>query len=105
MVVWSIALVLFGGLIAAAEIGFWFGRRKHRDSEDSHQLGAIQGAILGLLALLLGFSFSAASERFSGRVQLIVEEANAIGTVWLRIDLLPDAKQVELRDQLASLCD
>ena len=100
IVEWSIALVLFGGLVAAAEIGFWSGRRKHRDSEDSNQLGAIQGAILGLLALLLGFSFSGASERFSGRVQLIVEEANAIGTLWLRIDLLPDAKQAELRDNL-----
>ena len=100
LVEWSIALVLFGGLVAAAEIGFWSGRRKHRDSEDSNQLGAIQGAILGLLALLLGFSFSGASERFSGRVQLIVEEANAIGTLWLRIDLLPDAKQAELRDNL-----
>jgi hypothetical protein len=56
--------------------------------------------MLGLLALLLGFSFALAAGRFSDRVQLIVSEANAIGTAWLRCDMLPDAQRDEVRTLL-----
>jgi hypothetical protein len=51
----------------------------------------IDGAVFGLMALLLGFSFSGAVSRFDTRRELIVQETNAIGTAWLRVDLLPDA--------------
>lgn len=73
---------------------------RSKSSGSWDQLSTIQSAMLGLLALLLGFSFALATERFSGRVKLIVDEANAIGTSWLRCDLLPDAQRDEARKLL-----
>lgn len=60
-------------------------------------MSTLQGAMLGLLALLLGFSFARVAERFSQRTKLIAEEANAIGTAWFRCDLLPEAQRLEAR--------
>ena len=54
--------------------------------------------MFGLLGLLIAFTFSGAASRFEARRQLIGEEANAIGTAYLRVDLLPDDSQPELRD-------
>ena len=51
--------------------------------------GAAEGAVFGLLGLILAFSFSGAATRFEQRRHLITEEANAIGTAYLRLDLLP----------------
>ena len=91
---------LFVGAFAFLEIGRRFGRREiARDGEKAHTgLGAVEGALFGLLGLLIAFSFSGAMSRFDARRHLIVDEANAIGTAWLRIDLLPPAVQPELRD-------
>ena len=84
---------IFAGLVACLELWYFVGLRvRRRRGEPLDQLSNIQGATLGLLALLLGFSFALAAGRFSERVHLIVEEANAIGTAWLRCDLLPDAQ-------------
>jgi hypothetical protein len=87
-VVFLLTVVL---LVAFGEIGFLIGRfwRKHRDTE-SFQTGAITGATLGLLAFMLAFSFGMASERFDARKEIVLEEANAIGTTWLRSQLLPE---------------
>jgi len=60
----------------------------------------LQGAILGLLGLLLAFSFAAAGARFLERQDLIVQEANAIGTAYLRADLLDELYRSELRAAL-----
>ena len=49
----------------------------------------MEGVIFGLLSLLIAFTFSGAASRFERRRDLIVQEANAIGTAYLRIDLLP----------------
>ena len=96
-----LALSLFGGLVAMLELWFYLGKRARRlRTEQPDQLSAIQGATLGLLALMLGFSFSLATGRFSDRAQLIVTEANAIGTAWLRCDLLADGERAELRQLL-----
>jgi uncharacterized membrane protein len=101
-----VALALFGGLLGMLELWFLLGRRARRhQTEHPDQLAAIQGATLGLLALLLGFSFALAAGRFNDRVQLIVTEASAIETAWLRCDLLPDAERAELRRMLADYTD
>lgn len=95
------AVALFAGLFVAFEIGFWFGKRaRRRDAGVAGQVGAIQGATLGLLGLLLGFSFAAAGARFLERQDLIVQEANAIGTAWLRADLLDEPQRSDLRAAL-----
>jgi hypothetical protein len=101
-----LALGLFGGLVATLEICFYFGKKAHhRHTDQPGELSTIQGAMLGMLALLLGFSFALAAGRFNDRVQLIVSEANAIGTAWLRCDLLPDGARKELHQILADYTD
>jgi len=98
-----IAVGLFAILIACLELCFLLGNRaRERQTEHPDQLAAIQGATLGLLALLLGFSFAMAMGRFSDREKMIVQEANAIGTVWLRCDLLAGAVREEMRQALRS---
>jgi hypothetical protein len=100
------AVGLFVGLLACLESWFFLGRRaRDKRSEHPDQLATIQGATLGLLALLLGFSFAMAMSRFSDREKLIVSEANAIGTVWLRCDLLPEAARDEIRRTLRDYTD
>lgn len=98
----TIAAVLFVGLLLALEAGFRLGRRaaSEADAGEGSQVGAIQGAILGLLGLLLAFSFAAAGTRFLERQDLIVQEANAIGTAYLRADLLDEPYRSQLRATL-----
>ncbi len=55
------------------------------------------GAVFGLLGLLIAFSFSGAYSRYEVRRQIILEETNAIGTAYLRVDLLPEQAQPEVR--------
>lgn len=97
-----IAFALLLGLVVALEIGFRGGRRavREREAPSIPQLGAIQGATLGLLGLLLGFSFAGAATRYMDRQHLIVREANAIGTAYLRADLLDDDRAAQVREIL-----
>lgn len=90
---------LFFGILLCLEIGFRIGLAS---SKRNHQLayegtGTIDAAVFALLGLLLGFSFAGSMSRFDARRQLIVKEANTIGTAYLRIDLLPAADQPEIR--------
>jgi hypothetical protein len=91
-------LVLFVGMLLCFEIGRSLGRRLAKDEHSKEGLGAIEGAIFALLGLLIAFTFSGAATRFEGRRHLIVEEANDIGTAYLRVDLLPSDAQPEIRD-------
>lgn len=99
-----IAGALVFGLIAALFVGEMFGRRvsRERNASVGTQVGAIQGAMLGLLGLFLGFSFAGASGRFMERQDLIVQEANAIGTAFLRAEMLDEPERTMLRSELAS---
>ena len=63
-------------------------------------LGPINGTLLGLLGLLLAFTFSMSSARYDNRRSAVIEEANAIGTVILRTDIYPDSIRSELRSNL-----
>lgn len=99
-----IAVGLLGLLLSVLELGFQAGKRRSREEGDQRaagQIGAIQGAVLGLLGLLLGFSFAAAGSRFLERQDLIVREANAIGTAYLRADLLDEPHKDGLRSALS----
>jgi hypothetical protein len=58
----------------------------------------VEGAVFGLMGLLLAFTFSGAASRFEVRRQLIVQETNAIGTAYLRLDLLPPGDQPKMRE-------
>jgi drug/metabolite transporter superfamily protein YnfA len=93
-----LSVALFAGICCAEILGHWLGRRAVARSAEITRTGAVEAAVLALLGLLLGFSFSAAGSRLDYRRQLIVQEANAIGTAWLRLDLLSTDRQPELRD-------
>ena len=84
-------------LFAAGCAGAWFNSsRSSVLGETSESLKTIEGAVLGLLALLLGFSFAMSVNRYDLRKQLEVDEANAIGTTWLRAGaLLEPARSTE----------
>lgn len=98
----AIGIGLLALLLVALECGFRAGQRVTAESDPraTGQVGAIQGAMLGLLGLLLGFSFAAAGSRFLEKQDLIVAEGNAIGTAYLRADLLVDPHKTELRAAL-----
>lgn len=100
------AVCLFAVLWIANLAGGWFARRVKVRKEDMQQLGVVQTAMLGLLALLLGFSYAGAMGRFVARQDLLVSEANAVGTAWLRTDLVQSgtARQ-ELRDSIRRYID
>src|SRR6185436_2599128 len=77
-----------------------------KDSEGARQgFGVVDGAVFGLLGLLIAFTFSGAAARFDERRQLIIEEANDIGTAYLRIDLLPESAQSRLRELFRQYLD
>jgi len=79
-------------------VGHRFGRRRLQKEDTTPEVsGAIIGALFALLGLLLAFTFSGAYSRYDARRQLIVQEANAIGTAYLRLDLLPASAQASLR--------
>jgi len=98
----ALSASLFGAVVVALEAGFRAGRssRKTGVGDAGAQVGAIQGAVLGLLGLLLAFSFAAAGTRFMERQDQIVQEANAIGTSYLRAELLGEPQRSELRSAL-----
>jgi hypothetical protein len=92
-----VALGVFGGLLIAFYIGATFF---HSSAEVKDDFGVIQGATLGIVGLVVGFSLSGATGRFVDRQDLIVSEANAIGTAWLRADLLSESARDKLKATL-----
>jgi hypothetical protein len=78
-------------LLITAEAGFFVGRRHRNDSvpDGRLQVSMLEGALLGLLGLLIGFTFSMAVGRYDRRQDLVIQEANALGTASLRCDFLP----------------
>lgn len=81
----------------ALEGGYRFGqwRKSHASDEREQPVGAMVASILGLVALVLGFTFSLVAARFDARRMGVLEEANAIGTTFLRTSFLPESQQVE----------
>lgn len=98
---------VFAGMLLAFEAGRWIGVRRRREEEEPGRIGAsaIDAAIFALLGLLVAFTFSSAASRFEARRGLIVQEVNAIGTAYLRVDLLPAADQPAIRDAFRRYMD
>ena len=102
-----VALVVTISLLLVAEIGYRLGRASPDagDNARRRQTVAISSVVLGLLSLLLGFSFSMAVERYTVRRDLVVKEANAVGTTWLRAGLLPEPHRRETKRLLQRFVD
>src|SRR5438309_8931228 len=86
-------------LLVAAYIGAAL-KTKYVETVASNSFKTVESAVLGLLALLLGFSFAMAVSRYDQRKQLEVDEANAIGTTWLRTAVLDEPMRTEARGLL-----
>jgi hypothetical protein len=94
-----VAVTLFLSMLVCAQIGRRIGiAGRLRDPEGVDRgIASVETAVFALLGLLIAFTFSGAASRFEDRRHLITVEANAIGTAWLRLDLLPPETQGELR--------
>lgn len=100
-----IAAFVFSGTLLSLEVGFRWGRREAARGPAHEGIGAMEASSFALLGLLLAFSFSGAMSRLDTKRELIVGEANAIGTAYLRVDLLPEASQPAIRQQFSALLE
>ncbi|HXK06501.1 MAG TPA: hypothetical protein VMS37_29160 [Verrucomicrobiae bacterium] len=92
-------------LWVSAQAGSWLRRKQALADAEHEYLGTIEGASLTLLALIIGFSFSMAVGRYDQRKNYEEEEANAIGTEYVRAGLLPAGDAARVRQLLKSYLD
>jgi hypothetical protein len=99
---WVIVLVLMGAMMGAAEVGYKVGQRwPMRAGETSGRYYiAVQGSILGLLSLLLGFTFNMSTQRYEMRRKLVMDDASVLSTLWLQSSLLPESQRSTLQPLL-----
>jgi len=100
-----------GGLTLGIVLMLELGRRIRRVQQVRHGdemakgLGAVEGAVFGVMGLLLAFTFSGAAIRFDLRRQQIIDEANNIGTAYLRLDLLPPEARTVIQEKFRQYVD
>ena len=104
---WALYLLLALFLFLMAEAGYQLGRARQRRRPDEKEanIGAMAGATLGMLAFILAFLVGSAADRFGTRRQLVVEEANAIRTAYLRAGYVPEPYLGEIRPLLREYVD
>lgn len=105
--VWLLFLVTAALVIISVEIGFRLGKlvRRRSDEERESPVSAIAGAILGLLAFMLAFTFSIASDRYDAKKGLVREEANVLRTAWQRSDFLQPPDRAKSKALLRDYVD
>jgi hypothetical protein len=99
---WALYLVTAGLVLLSAEAGWRLGdyiRRQPKHATDA-PIGAVVGSMLGLLAFLLAFTFGLGASRYDTRKELVLQEANAIGTTYLRAETLPEPQSSDIRNLL-----
>ena len=103
---WGFFIAVLLLVLLSVEGGYRLGQHRRRQAEQEVEtpLGAMVGATLGLLAFMLAFTFGSAADRFDSRKQILLDEANAIGTAYLRAGMLPDRRQ-EIRALLRDYVD
>jgi hypothetical protein len=103
----TISLGFFIAMLACLEAGYRIGLRSwQRTPELAHEgIGTLEAAVFGLLGLLLAFAYAGGITRLDTKRDMIVREANAIGTAYLRLDLLPAADQPEMRSMFRKYLD
>jgi len=102
----SIAVGVFVGILVCLVLGRWIGHRAiARYGTGLPSVSSLEAAVFALLGLLIAFTFSGALTRFDVRRGQAVDEANAIGTAYYRIDLLPASAQPRLRETFRNYVD
>jgi hypothetical protein len=101
----AVLICSLGGLWVSSWIGVVIRRMLPPPEENREDLDFVIGAILTLLGLLIGFSFSMATSRYDQRKNCEEEEANAIGTEYVRADLLPQPDAAKIQDLLGKYLD
>jgi hypothetical protein len=104
----GLAVAIFFGILACLARGRWLGTRaiaKHGSVAGGANVGSLETAVFALLGLLIAFTFSGALERFDKRRAQVVDEANAVGTAYLRVDLLPPSAQPKVREAFKAYVD
>jgi hypothetical protein len=92
-----VALGLIAGVVAAHELGFWLGSQiRGVDKLFDREVSLVRTSTAAVVAFLIGFAFSGAASRFTARVDVIVKEANALSTAYLRADTIADPERGEL---------
>lgn len=104
---WGIFIFAVIAVLASIGIGTFLGRHRRTwpDHESESSLGTIIGAMLGLLAFMLAFTFGIAADRFQTRKQLLLDEVNTIGTTYLRAGLLQEPHCSEVQALLRQYVD
>jgi hypothetical protein len=104
--IWIIAVLLVAMTISA-ELGFRLGRHWYPRSDDARRghFGSILGSLLGLLALLLSFTFAMSASRYDIRRQLVLADANALEGLYLQSSLLPDGARQAFKQLLRQYVD
>jgi hypothetical protein len=91
---WGLFVVILLVVLVSVELGYRlakYPRTRHKQEKEA-PLGTMVGATLGLLAFILAFTFGLAAARFDSRRQVLLDEANAIGTTYLRAAMLPERR-------------
>jgi hypothetical protein len=103
---WGFFVAVLLLVLLSVEGGYRLGqyRRGQSAGEVEAPLGSMVGATLGLLAFMLAFTFGSAAERYDSRRQVLLDEANAIGTSYLRAGMLPERRE-EVRKLLRDYVD
>jgi hypothetical protein len=101
------ALGLLIGMIVLMEVGRGLALRQSQRDEAGGRagLGAIEGSVFALLGLLIAFAFTGAASRFDHRRELIAQEVNAIGTAWMRLDILDAVARTALQEKFRLYLD
>jgi hypothetical protein len=105
--IWALFFVTAALVVLAVEIGFRLGKLVRRRSSEEREspVSAIAGAILGLLAFMLAFTFSIASDRYDTKKGLVREEANVLRAAWLRSDFLQEPAREKTKAMLRDYLD
>jgi hypothetical protein len=105
--IWAVFAVATIVVIVSIEVGYRLGRIAHRRSEDEKEspTSAFAGAVLGLVAFIMAFTFGIVSNLYDARKGLVREDANAIRTAYHRSDFLPEPDRAEAKRLLKEYLD
>jgi hypothetical protein len=102
---WMISSLLFVLMLATIWAGRWFAKNRTHEYAENPGTAAVTASLYGLFGLLLAFTFAMSGERFKERKHIIVDEANAINTVRLRLRLYPDSVQAQFQKSFDQYLD